>query len=381
MDFSLNAEQEMLKKSVRDFAENVLSPGVVDRDEKEYYDPNTFKAMVDLGLTGIPFEESWGGTGMGVVAYAVAVEEISRVDPSAGDTLSTHVSLGSYPIEMFGNDWQKKKYLIPLVMGEKQGGFALTEANAGSDALGMTTKAVVDGNDWILNGRKIFITNGGVADIYILFARTGEKELKSKAFSAFIVEKGTPGFSFGKYEKKMGLRGTQNCDLVFEDCRIPKDNLLGEIGEGFKIAMQTLDGGRIGIAAQATGIAQGAYEKAVEYAKTRVQFGKPIAKLQAVAFKLADMALKIDASRLLTQRAAWKKENGLPYSVDAAMAKLKASETANWVTSQAVQIHGGYGYTREYPVERMMRDAKITELYEGTSEIQRVVISNSIINS
>ena len=380
MDFALNAEQEMLKQSVKDFAENVLGPGVVDRDEKEYYDPNTFKAMVDLGLTGIPFAEAWGGAGMDVVAYAVAVEEISRIDPSAGDTLSTHVSLGSYPIEMFGNEAQKKKYLIPLAMGELQGGFALTEANAGSDALGMTTKAVLDGDEWILNGRKIFITNGGVADTYVVFARTGEKELKAKAFSAFIVEKGTPGFSFGKYEKKMGLRGTQNCDLVFEDCRIPKENLLGKIGEGFKIAMQTLDGGRIGIAAQATGIAQGAYEKAVEYAKTRVQFGKPIAKLQAIAFKLADMALEIEVSRLLTRRAAWKKANGLPYSVDAAMAKLKASETANWVTNQAVQIHGGYGYTREYPVERMMRDAKITELYEGTSEIQRVVISNSIIN-
>ncbi len=381
MDFQLNAEQEMLRRSVRDFAENVLGPGVVDRDENEYYDPNTFKGMAALGLTGIPFEGCWGGAGMDLVAYAVAVEEVSRIDPSAGDTLSTHVSLGSYPIAMFGNDEQKRKFLIPLAAGEKQGAFALTEANAGSDALSMVTKAELVGDEWVLNGRKIFITNGGVADIYIVFARTGAKELKSKAFSAFIIEKGAPGFSFGKFEKKMGLRGTQNCDLIMEDCRIPKENLLGEIGQGFSIAMQTLDGGRIGIAAQATGIAQGAYEKALEYARTRVQFGKPIVRLQAIAFKLADMALEIDAARLLTYRAAWKKANRLPYSVDAAMAKLKASETANKVTNEAVQIHGGYGYTREYPVERMMRDAKITEIYEGTSEIQRVVISNNIINS
>ncbi len=381
MEFLLNSEQEMLKQSVRDFAANVLGPGVVDRDEKEYYDPNTFKGMADLGLTGIPFEEKWGGAGMDMVAYAVAVEELSRIDPSAGDTLSTHVSLGSFPIKMFGTDEQKKKYLIPLATGERQGAFALTESNAGSDALGMTTKAVPDGEEWILNGRKIFITNGGVADTYIVFARTGDKDLKSKAFSAFIVEKGTPGFSFGKFEKKMGLRGTQNCDLIFEDCRLPKENLLGQIGQGFKIAMQTLDGGRIGIAAQAVGIAQGAYEAALEYAKTRIQFGKPLVKQQAIAFKLADMALDIESARLLTHRAAWKKGEGLPFSVDAAMAKVKASETAMWVTTQAVQIHGGYGYTREFPVERMMRDAKITEIYEGTSEIQRIVISNNIINS
>jgi alkylation response protein AidB-like acyl-CoA dehydrogenase len=381
VEFLLNSEQEMLKQSVRDFATNVLGPGVVDRDEKEYYDPNTFKGMADLGLTGIPFEEKWGGAGMDMVAYAVAVEELSRIDPSAGDTLSTHVSLGSFPIKMFGTDEQKKKYLIPLATGERQGAFALTESNAGSDALGMTTKAIPDGEEWILNGRKIFITNGGVADTYIVFARTGDKDLKSKAFSAFIVEKGTPGFSFGKFEKKMGLRGTQNCDLIFEDCRLPKENLLGQIGQGFKIAMQTLDGGRIGIAAQAVGIAQGAYEAALEYAKTRIQFGKPLVKQQAIAFKLADMALDIESARLLTHRAAWKKGEGLPFSVDAAMAKVKASETAMWVTTQAVQIHGGYGYTREFPVERMMRDAKITEIYEGTSEIQRIVISNNIINS
>ena len=380
MEFSFNSDQEMLRQSVRVFAENVLGPGVVDRDEKEYYDPNTFKAMADLGLMGIPFEEKWGGADMGMIAYAIAVEEIARIDPSAADTLSAHVSLCASPINMFGNNEQKEKYLIPLATGEKHGAFALTEPGAGSDALGMTTKAERKNNQYILNGRKIFITNGAAADIYVVFARTGAKEEGSKAFSAFIVEKGTPGFTFGKYERKMGLRGTQNCDLIFEDCCIPTANLLGTEGQGFKIAMQTLDGGRIGIAAQSVGIAQGAMEKALEYAKTRVQFGKPIVKQQAIAFKLADMALEIDAARLLTYRAAWNKSQGLPYSLQAAMAKLKASETANWVTSQAVQVHGGYGYTREYPVERMMRDAKITELYEGTSEIQRVVISNNIIN-
>lgn len=379
MDFAFSSDQEMLRQSVRDFAENVLGPGVVDRDEKEYYDPSTFKAMADLGLTGIPFEEQWGGADMGMVAYALAVEEIARIDPSAADTLSAHVSLSAFPVRMFGTDEQKTQYLIPLATGEKHGAFALTEPNAGSDALGMTTKAELDGDQYILNGRKIFITNGAAADTYIVFARTGAKELGSKAFSAFIVEKGTPGFSFGKYERKMGLRGTQNCDLIFEDCRIPSKNLLGKVGDGFKIAMQTLDGGRIGIAAQAVGIAQGAMDKALEYAKTRVQFGKPIAKQQAIAFKLADMAVAIDAARLLTYRAAWNKQQGLPFSLEAAMAKLKASETAMAVTNQAVQIHGGYGYTREYPVERMMRDAKITELYEGTSEIQRVVISNNLI--
>lgn len=378
MDFAFSSDQEMLRQSVRDFAENVLGPGVVDRDEKEYYDPSTFKAMADLGLTGIPFEEQWGGADMDMVAYALAVEEIARIDPSAADTLSAHVSLSAFPVRMFGTDEQKTQYLIPLATGEKHGAFALTEPNAGSDALGMTTKAELDGDQYILNGRKIFITNGAAADTYIVFARTGAKELGSKAFSAFIVEKGTPGFSFGKYERKMGLRGTQNCDLIFEDCRIPSKNLLGKVGDGFKIAMQTLDGGRIGIAAQAVGIAQGAMDKALEYAKTRVQFGKPIAKQQAIAFKLADMAVEIDAARLLTYRAAWNKQQGLPFSLEAAMAKLKASETAMAVTNQAVQIHGGYGYTREYPVERMMRDAKITELYEGTSEIQRVVISNNL---
>ncbi len=379
MNFQLTEEYEMIKKSVRDFAENTLAPGVADRDEREYFDSAMFKAMGELGLTGIPFEEKWGGAGMDFVAYAIAVEELGRVDPSAADTLSSHVSLGTVPIWKWGTEEQKQKYLVPLVTGEKQGAFGLTEANAGSDAIGMVTKAVLDGSEWILNGRKIFITNAEAADTYVVFARTGDKSLKSKAFSTFIVEKDTPGFSFGKFERKMGLRGTQNCDLIFEDCRIPKENLLGKEGDGFKMAMQTLEGGRIGIAAQSVGLAQGAFETARDYAKQRVQFGKPIATLQAIQFKLADMALEIEASRLLTYKAAWNESNGKPYGLEAAMAKLKASETANKVANQAVQIHGGFGYSRDYPVERMMRDAKITEIYEGTSEIQRVVISNNII--
>ena len=379
MDFKLAEEHEMIRNSVRDFAENVLGPKVADRDEREYYDREIFLQMAKLGLTGIPFEPQYGGAGFDYIAYAIAVEELGRVDPSAADTLSSHVSLGAWPIWKYGNEEQKNKYLIDLVEGTKHRAFGLTEANAGSDAVNMTTKAELDGNEYVLNGRKIFITNAEAADTYVVFARTGPKELKSKAFSAFIVEKGTPGFTFSKFEKKMGLRGTQNCDLVFENCRIPKANLLGKEGEGFKIAMATLDGGRIGIAAQSVGLAQGAFEQAVAYAKQRVQFGKPIAALQGIQFKLADMALEIKASRMLTYDAAWKKGLGQNYAMDAAMAKLKASETVMWVTTQAVQIHGGYGYTREFPVERMMRDAKITEIYEGTSEIQRVVISNNIL--
>lgn len=379
MDFALTSEHEMIRTSVRDFAENVLKPQVADRDEREYFDRQVFIQMGELGLTGIPFDEAYGGSAMGYIAYAIAVEELGRVDPSAADTLSSHVSLGAWPIYQYGTEEQKQKYLVPLATGEKIGAFGLTEPNAGSDAMGMTCKAVLEGDNYLLNGRKIFITNAAAADTYIVFARTGPAELRSKAFSAFIVEKGSPGFTFGKFEKKMGLRGTQNCDLIFEDCPVPKENLLGQEGEGFKIAMATLDGGRIGIAAQSVGIAQGAYEEALNYAKTRVQFGQPIASLQAIQFKLADMAVEIKASRLLTYDVAWRKTLDMEYAVDAAMAKLKASETANHVANQAVQIHGGYGYTREYPVERIMRDAKITELYEGTSEIQRVVIANNIL--
>lgn len=379
MDFQLSAEHEMIRKSVREFAQNVIGPGVAERDEKEYYDKKLFYKMADLGLMGIPYSAEYGGSSMDYLAYAIAVEEISRVDASYGDTLSSHVSLGTWPIYAYGDERQKQEYLTALVEGTKQGAFGLTEPSAGSDAIAMKCKAKRAGDEWVLNGRKIFITNAEAAEIYIVFARTGPEAMKSKAFSAFIVEKDTPGFSFGARERKMGLRGTQNCDLVFEECRIPKDNLLGQEGEGFKIAMTTLDGGRIGIAAQAVGIAQGAYEQALVYAKQRVQFGKPIASLQGIQFMLADMAVEIEAARMLTYQAAWKKSRGEEYSLMAAMAKLKASETAMWVTTKAVQILGGYGYSRDYPVERMMRDAKITEIYEGTSEIQRVVIANNIL--
>ena len=379
MDFGLSQDYRMLSKTVREFAENTLAPGVADRDEREYFDPSIFEEMGKLGLTGIPYEEKWGGAGLDFVAYAMAVEELARIDPSAGDTLSAHVSLGAGPIWKYGNDQQKERFLVPLASGKKAGAFGLTEANAGSDVGNMETTAVLDGSEWVLNGTKIFITNAEASEIYIVFARTGDKSLRSKAFSAFIVEKGTPGFTFGRFEKKMGLRGTQNCDLIFEDCRVPRENMLGQEGDGFKIAMETLEGGRVGIAAQSVGLAQGAFEAARDYAKQRVQFGRPIANLQAIQFKLADMVLEIEASRLLTYQAAWKESVGEPFGQDAAMAKLKASETASWVASQAVQIFGGYGYTRDYPVERMMRDAKITEIYEGTSEIMRVIIGGSVL--
>jgi butyryl-CoA dehydrogenase len=308
MDFKLSPEHEMLRKTVRQFAEDVLRPSVAQRDEDERYDKEVFYQMGRLGLTGIPAEAEYGGAGMDYIAYAIAVEEIARVDASTADTLSAHYSLGVDPIRKHGTAEQKSRYLRAVVEGTKQAAFGLTEPNAGSDVMAMATKAESDGDDWVLNGRKIFITNAEAADVYVVFARTGPPELKTRAFSAFIVEKGTPGFSFGKFERKMGLRGTQNCDLIFEDCRIPKDNLLGKEGEGFKMAMQTLDGGRIGIAAQAVGIAQGAFEAARDYTKERQQFGRPISANQSIRFKLADMAMEIQSARLLTYMAFFVKD-------------------------------------------------------------------------
>ncbi|ABB15094.1 acyl-CoA dehydrogenase [Carboxydothermus hydrogenoformans] len=378
MDFRLSEEHELLRQTVRDFAEKEVAPSAAERDEQERFDREIFKKMAELGLTGIPWPEEYGGAGMDYIAYAIAVEELSRVCASTGVTLSAHVSLGSFPIYKYGTEEQKQKYLKPLALGEKLGAFGLTEPSAGSDAGSLKTTAVRDGDYYILNGSKIFITNGGEAEIYVVFA-TVDKSKGHRGISAFIVEKGTPGFSFGKKEKKLGIRSSPTVELVFENCRIPKENLLGEEGQGFKIALSTLDGGRIGIAAQAVGIAQGAYEAAVKYAKERTQFGKPIAEFQGVSFVLADMATKIQAARLLVYHAAWLESNNLPYGKAAAMAKLFASETAMEVTTKAVQIFGGYGYTREYPVERMMRDAKITEIYEGTSEVQRIVISSYIL--
>jgi acyl-CoA dehydrogenase len=374
VNFLLTEEQEMTRKMVRDFAEKEIKPGAEERDEKEEFSREIFDKMGELGITGIPWPEEYGGAGSDYVSYAIAVEELSRVEASAGTTLSAHVSLCSWPIYKYGTEEQKERFLKPLALGEKLGAYALTEATAGTDAASLRTTASRDGDSYILNGNKIFITNADYAEIYIVFAVT-DKEKKAKGISAFIVEKGTPGFSFGKKERKMGLRASPTGELIFDNCRVPKENLLGEEGEGFKIAMSTLDGGRNGIAAQAVGIAQGALEEAVAYARSREQFGQPIANFQAIAFMLADMATKIEAARLLTYQAAFLESQGLPYGKASAMAKLFASEVAMEVTTNAVQIFGGYGYTRDYPVERFMRDAKITQIYEGTSEVQRLVIS------
>ncbi|MEK4127927.1 acyl-CoA dehydrogenase [Anoxybacillus sp. FSL W8-0382] len=377
MNFQLSEEHEMIRKMVRDFAKNEVAPTAAERDEEERFDRSIFNKMADLGLTGIPWPEEYGGIGSDYLAYVIAVEELSKVCASTGVTLSAHISLASWPIYKFGTEQQKQTYLRALATGEKLGAYGLSEPGAGSDVSAMKTRAVRDGDHYVLNGSKVWITNGGEAEIYVVFAVT-DPEKKHRGISAFIVEKGTPGFSIGKKEKKLGIRSSPTTELIFEDCRIPKENLLGEEGEGFKIAMMTLDGGRNGIAAQAVGIAQGALDAAVEYAKGRIQFGKPIAEQQGIAFKLADMATAIEAARLLTYQAAWLESNGLPYGKESAMAKLFAGDTAMKVTVEAVQIFGGYGYTKDYPVERFMRDAKITQIYEGTQEIQRIVISRML---
>ncbi|WP_071461018.1 acyl-CoA dehydrogenase [Bacillus massilinigeriensis] len=377
MNFKLTEEHEMIRKMVRDFARNEVAPSAAERDEEERFDREIFDKMAELGLTGIPWPEEYGGIGSDYLAYCIAVEELSRVCASTGVTLSAHTSLAGWPIFKFGSEEQKQKYLKPMAQGEKIGAYGLTEPGSGSDAGGMRTTAKLDGDDYILNGSKIFITNGGIADIYVVFALT-DPESKQKGTTAFIVESGFPGFSVGKKEKKLGIRSSPTTEIIFEDCRVPKENMLGELGEGFKIAMMTLDGGRNGIAAQAVGIAQGALDAAVEYAKERQQFGKPIAAQQGVGFKLADMATMVEASRLLTYQAAWLESEGLPYGKESAMSKLLAGDTAMKVTTDAVQVFGGYGYTKDYPVERYMRDAKITQIYEGTQEIQRLVISRML---
>lgn len=378
MEFKLTEEQELLRKTVRDFAEEEVAPKAAEMDEKEEFDWGLWDKMAEIGLTGIPFPEEYGGAEMDNLSYAIAVEELSRICASTGVTISAHTSLCCWPIYAFGTEEQKKKYLVPLASGEKVGALGLTEPSAGSDAGSVKLSAKLDGDEYVLNGTKIFITNGGRADVYVIIAST-DKSKGHRGTAAFIVEKGTPGFTFGKKEKKLGIRASYTYELVFENCRIPKENMLGPDGQGFKIALKTLDGGRIGIAAQALGIAQGAFDQALEYAKTREQFGRPISSFQGLQWMLADMHTQIEAARLMVYKAAWLKDNDLPYSKEAAMAKLYASETAMWVTTKAVQIFGGYGYTREYPVERMMRDAKITEIYEGTSEVQRIVISNNLL--
>lgn len=378
MIFKLTEEQEMIRKTVRDFAENEVAPKAGPMDEAEEYDYSLWDKMAEMGLTGIPFPEEYGGAGMDNLCYAIAVEELSRVCASTGVLISAHTSLCSWPIYAFGTEEQKQKYLVPLASGEKIGALGLTEPSAGSDAGSVKTTAVLDGDEYVLNGSKIFITNGEKADIYVVIAST-DKTKGHRGTAAFIVEKGTPGFTFGKKEHKMGIRASSTYELVFENCRVPRENMLEEDGKGFKIALMTLDGGRIGIAAQALGIAQGAFDEAVKYSKIREQFGKPISSFQGIQWMLADMATRIDAARLMVYRAAYLKDNGESYSKESAMAKLYASECAMWVTTKAVQIFGGYGYTREYPVERMMRDAKITEIYEGTSEVQRIVIAANIL--
>lgn len=378
MIFKLSEEQEMIRKTVRDFAENEVAPKAAAMDAAEEYDYSLWDKMAELGFCGIPFPEEYGGAGMDNMCYAIAIEELSRVCASTGVLVSAHTSLCSWPIYAFGTEEQKQKYLVPLASGEKIGALGLTEPGAGSDAGAVSTTARLDGDEYVLNGTKIFITNGKVGDIYVVIAST-DKSKGHRGTAAFIVEKGTPGFTFGKKEEKMGIRASATYELIFENCRIPKENMLGEDGKGFKIALQTLDGGRIGIAAQALGIAQGAFEQALNYSKVREQFGKPIGSFQGMSWMLADMATRIEAARMMVYRAAYLKDAGEPYSKEAAMAKLYASETAMWVTTKAVQVFGGYGYTREYPVERMMRDAKITEIYEGTSEVQRIVIAANIL--
>ncbi len=379
MIFELTEEQVLIRNMVREFAEKEVAPSARERDEAERFDRDLmFGRLAELGLTGIVFPEEYGGAGADYISYAIAVEELSRVCGSTGVTLSAHLSLGANPIFLFGNKEQKEKFLTPLAVGDKMGAFGLTEPSAGSDAGGTRTTAVRDGDEWIVSGTKIFITNGGEADTYVIFARTDRNAEKHHGISAFIIEKGTPGFTFGKKEEKMGIRSSPTLELIFDNCRLPLTHLLGAEGEGFKVAMKTLDGGRIGIASQALGIAQGALDAAVEYAKERKQFNSSISRFQGVQFQLADMATQVEAARLMVYNAAYRASNGLSYSQQSAMAKLLASETAMKVTTQAVQIFGGYGYTREFPVERMMRDAKITEIYEGTSEVQRIVIGSAL---
>lgn len=377
MNFQLTEEQEMLRKMVRDFAEKEVEPTAAERDEEERFDRHIFDKMASLGLAGIPWPEEYGGIGSDYLSYVIAVEELSRVCASTGVTLSAHVSLASWPIFKYGNEEQKQTFLRRLAEGSALGAYALSEPGAGSDVASMKMTARADGDDYILNGSKVWITNGSVADIYVVFAKT-DNDAKHRGISAFIVEAGTEGFTYGKKERKLGIRSSPTTELIFENCRIPKANLLGTEGEGFKIAMTTLDGGRSGIAAQAVGIAQGALDAAANYAKEREQFGKPIAHNQGISFKLADMATETEAARLLTYQAAWREGEGLDYSKASAMAKLYAGDAAMRITVEAVQVFGGYGYTKDYPVERYMRDAKITQIYEGTNEIQRLVIGRMV---
>ena len=377
MDFHLTNEQQMLRKMYREFAENEVKPLAEEIDEEERFPMETVEKMAKLGMMGIYFPKEYGGAGGDVLSYAMCVEELAKVCGTTAVIVSAHTSLCCAPIFEHGTEEQKRKYLPDLLSGKKIGAFGLTEPNAGTDASGQQTLAVLEGDHYVLNGSKCFITNGNVADTFVVFAMT-DKSKGNHGISAFIVEKDFPGFSTGKHEKKMGIRGSSTCDLIFEDCIVPKENLLGKEGKGFKIAMQTLDGGRIGVGAQGLGIAEGAWEIARKYLMERQQFGKPLCKQQTIAFKMAELAIEIEQAKYMVYKAALEKGEGQPYSISAAKAKYCGTNAAMHVTTEAVQLLGGNGYMKEYHVERMMRDAKITEIYEGTSEVQRMVISSHL---
>ena len=378
MNFQLTKEQEFVRKMVREFAVTEVEPLAADIDKEHRFPVETVEKMAKYGLLGVPFPTEYGGAGADHISYAITVEELSRVCASTGVICSAHTSLCCWPIFNWGNEEQKKKYLPDLLSGKKLGAFGLTEPNAGTDASGQQTRAEDMGDYWLLNGAKVFITNGGYAETFVVMAMT-DKTKGNHGISAFIVEKGDEGFSIGKTEDKMGICASSTTELIFQNCKIPKDRLLADVGQGFKVAMSTLDGGRIGIASQALGIAQGALDVTVEYMKARKQFGKKLSQMQALQFTVAELATQIEAARLLVYRAADMKDKHLAYGPAAAMATLFAAETAMHVTPKCVQLHGGYGYTKDYPVERMMRDAKITEIYEGTSEVQKMVIAASIL--
>lgn len=377
MNFQLTKEQEFVRKMVRDFAVKEVEPIAAEIDAEHRFPTENVEKMGKLGMLGVPFPKEYGGSGGDQLSYAITVEELSRVCASTGVICSAHTSLCCWPIYNWGNEEQKRKYLPDLLSGKKLGAFGLTEPGAGTDAAGQQTKAVDMGDHWLINGSKVFITNGGYAETFIVMAMT-DKSKGTKGISAFIIEKDDEGFSIGKTEDKMGICASSTTELIMVNCKIPKDRILGNVGDGFKVAMSTLDGGRIGIASQALGIAQGALDVTVDYMKARKQFGKSLSHMQALQFEIADMKTRIEAARLLIYKAADMKEKHLPYGPYSAMAKLFAAETAMYVTTKAVQLHGGYGYTKDYPVERMMRDAKITEIYEGTSEVQKIVIAASV---
>ncbi|MFQ5648557.1 MAG: acyl-CoA dehydrogenase [bacterium] len=378
MDFQWTEEQRLIQQTAREFAQNEVAKDADERDRTETFPEHHVKQMAELGFMGMMVSPEYGGSGLDSVSYVIVIEELSKVDASVGVICSVNNSLVCFGLEAYGTEAIKQNYLTPLAKGEKLGAFCLSEPDSGSDASAMKTSAVRQGDQYLLNGTKNWITNGKYAEYYVVTAHT-DLSAGHRGISTFVVEKSFPGFSVGKKEKKLGIRSSDTVSIVLDDCVVPKENLLGNEGDGFKIAMQTLNGGRIGIAAQALGIAQGSLEAAITYAKEREQFGKPIARFQAIQFKLADMETRIDAARLLTYQAAWKKDNNLSYSVDAAKAKVFASETAVYASTEAVQIFGGYGYLKDYPVERFMRDSKITEIYEGTSEIQRLVIGRGLL--